>query len=898
MPNNDIAIIKVGKKSTLRLRGIRAYRAVTVSELISLTRDNSDRVKLIVVESITDKEYQPLCNFARGLKGGNTKIVFFCSSRDEVTSGAADELDCDTFTDTKLFYETVGKQLGIAIDPDLNVQAEAFKEAFVMDSEEFTGFEAFNEAVETIKSAVHEDKQDTVVDLPDLVSKYDITEEFSDNDLGIETEEPEKKPGEPNKSENNNQRTQINTSSLIKNQQNDAGVSAEELKLANDLAKAFQDKADTAIKQAETLKAENETLKTNAASSAKRLEEAVGKINELNKVIKAVKDEKKVLELELSKLETLEIIEDPVTLEEFNSVKAELSSLKSGESVSSHELEEVKTQLDSATATIEELEALKKSLEEQLDEFSNTIKIYESNAEEQKKNLMDALAKCTILEQEIDRLKNDDSDRVALADAQRKISDTQAKLTEAMDRVSELTYKVKNGANNRIVLMDMVKSAVEKLAVYEKVIEGQKNDINRMRSDNYSLQDTITALQSDRDELKAQVESHANSNTALVQTSRAEIDKINNEKILLAAQVENLRSQLIAKENQYNTLIQNTGGDETGGNLVAKNNALEELARTLRSELSKAKKEADDNVRELMTYKESVDRLADENRTMKQKMGALASGISGGGASVIGHLNPSGRGLIIPVFGSGSYGVTTSAVSLAYHLASNSKVVFIDMDLISAKSDSWFGLPLLNQVDGIPSNSKRSTGLGVFFDRGFNYFSENYDKLILRKVKLKGGSIDYIGGLYFKIDPLKLASADFNGLLTLCKNNYDYVVIDCGRLGASELNDQLTCALANASYRSVAVTPSEFIEVRNFRNLMQECHIDITKIAWLLNMAHNTKVNDKMKNMLSATKYSQVPFMDNLFELTDNGYKKKHFMQEKMSRDKFSYFVNSCVFNK
>ena len=143
-----------------------------------------------------------------------------------------------------------------------------------------------------------------------------------------------------------------------------------------------------------------------------------------------------------------------------------------------------------------------------------------------------------------------------------------------------------------------------------------------------------------------------------------------------------------------------------------------------------------------------------------------------------------------------------------------------------------------------------------------------------------------------------MASADFTGLITLCKNNYDYVIIDCGRLGASDLNDQLTKAMADVAYKVVAVTPSEFIEVRNFRNLLQEEHIDITKIAWLLNMCRNTKINDKMRSMLTATKYAQVPYMDNLFEITDNGYKKKHFMQERLSKDKFGYFVNSCIFNK
>lgn len=157
--------------------------------------------------------------------------------------------------------------------------------------------------------------------------------------------------------------------------------------------------------------------------------------------------------------------------------------------------------------------------------------------------------------------------------------------------------------------------------------------------------------------------------------------------------------------------------------------------------------------------------------------------------------------------------------------------------------------------------------------------------------KTKGGGLYYLSGLYYRPESYKLASANYEELFSLLGENFQYIIIDFGRLGSSELGDQLIKVISDVAYRNIVVTTANQFEVRNFKSKLTNLNMIMENIAWLLNMCTTTALDAKIKDLVSPCKYDILPRMEQYGA-------QENFLRTSLTRDRFNMFVDRAVFSR
>jgi len=231
------------------------------------------------------------------------------------------------------------------------------------------------------------------------------------------------------------------------------------------------------------------------------------------------------------------------------------------------------------------------------------------------------------------------------------------------------------------------------------------------------------------------------------------------------------------------------------------------------------------------------------------------------------------------------------AMSLTHKLCTTSKVLYMDFDLVAPKADSWFAkMPICQRVPGINRNDRRMSALGIFYEMGVQAFIANIDNIIEKCDRTKGGGIDYMSGVYYKVDNMKVTTADYSALFNFLSTRYQYIVVDMGRLGSSDINDQLIKIISEIAYKSVVVTTCDRFETRDFRTKLLDTKIDLNKVAWLLNMCDTTNIDDKIKSNVSPAKFGMLIKDINMYGIREK------FTRNKLNKDKLDLFINSVLF--
>ena len=181
------------------------------------------------------------------------------------------------------------------------------------------------------------------------------------------------------------------------------------------------------------------------------------------------------------------------------------------------------------------------------------------------------------------------------------------------------------------------------------------------------------------------------------------------------------------------------------------------------------------------------------------------------------------------------------------------------------KADIWFKInPIVKELKGTGIKSEALSGLGIFIEKGANYFIENSNIIIKRVLKTSKGYLDYLSGLYYRPSIGSMIGADYSNLFRYLGNSYNYIIVDFGRLGTSALNDNIIKAVSDISNKKVIVTNKNKLEVRTFNLKLMNANIDKENTLWLLNMCNNTSLDDKIKSFISPADYSIMMYSDSI----------------------------------
>lgn len=648
----------------------------------------------------------------------------------------------------------------------------------------------------------------------------------------------------------------------------------------------------------------------------KKFENEQGKVNEIS--------DSSNKELELMSLDLTNV------KNERDKFKGDIDRLNKQLKSSEEKVENITKERDDLKKKVESLEKEKKDLTKERDNLKaecdglkgerDTLKINVGDLETDKETLTERVETLEKEKSEFESLgnisvKNEESLNEKIESLAKEKSHLEDKL-EALENEKEQLSKKVETAEKKADAAEFAKFEIEETATaLDRKLNDKQSEIDQLKG-------TITNLNLQLDGCKADLSLATDVNSKMLEQQgdvnsqhKDEIDKLKQQISGLETKLKLTNEQLEQKEQQYSVLVAQQADKSAGASALASTNqTLEIVNKTLSEQLSVANKEitALKNSRtkltsEVKNYKDKCNQL---DSALKNTVKALGSGAgntekkeqtSNSNNDGIGYqyltvkpINYTGSAKIIPVFGCGGTGITTAAVSLASKICLTSNVLYIDMDITQASADAWFGqTPLCGGFSGLGLMDIECTGLGIFYEKGFNIFNNNLDKIIKNVEHTKGGGTDYLSGLIHRVDDERIANADYTSLFNRLGEKYTYIVVDLGRVGNSRINDSLIKAIFDISATNMAVVPQNYFSIRNFLLKVNEAKVDMHKLKLVINMCTATALDRRIKQALtskSISKYVMLLSDQNMVCIKDT------FIHNKLNRDKFAAFVNSDLF--
>lgn len=892
-------IVKVGDKSTLRFANSRVYRAITTTELQMLLDKHSD-CHIVIIEKIEENEQEQVKEIASAFRNKDemNDVLFFIPDNDDITSGIADELDYNIYLNIEDIYKAINVNYGLNTSIKLDDRKQIIEEAGIPDDIPAFDIEADFESITaelgedsvSNEEALKEESENYISD--DNIQKYNETvEKDTEDTVESAVETVEEKAEEDTKVENDSSETE--ESSLEEKEQTTENIENNEETSENTSEVSSDD-----IEHIKDLKMQLKDAKEDYNEILSDMKKATARITSLEDVIRILESEKEEMVQRYNNIVLSdEVFEDPISLAEYSDIKNSVDELKSKIAKLESTIESLNdtlahkaTDIENRDNTIKELRENETKLNEEIEKINSSIASGEAFSDE-RKELESQIASITSEKEEAEKRENETIDK--LNDTQRSLEDATALLSSETNEKNDILGKLNSTLGELAEIKGKLKESENKVGQLEKELEKTQfeNDENSRLVKEHS--DKIAELEKSAIDTAKQTELANNSSLAEKNELETKISK-------LEAQLTVTKEQLAQKEEQYNNLVSTSGVDESGASvLLETNKTLENISKTLReqlasttAELEQSKMKESDAQTKIRSLTSQVERLQSNLNTFAASGGGTGKASLGNTDAEVASIQYRSHSQIITVFGSGSFGITTTAMSIANKLASSSKVLYIDFDLVSPMADSWFQInPMVSGINGLNNNDIKNSGLGIFIEHGLNIFNQNLDRIIRCVQKTKGGGLHYLSGLYYYVDSNKLAGADFSGLFNLLAANFQYIICDLGRLGSSAIGDSLITAISNIAYKNIVVTTTNYFEIRNFKTKLTYNQIYLDRVIWLLNMCQKSNIEPNVKKLISPCNYDIMPKIEQ-FNQTES------FTRNFGTRDRFGAFLDRCVFSR
>lgn len=843
MATNSL-IVKVNSKSSVRFCNCKVYRAITTYDLNKLLEKNRE-CHLLIIEGIYEEEQDDIKEIITDFlnKDKDNRVIFYIPDEDDgITSGIADELDYTIYLNLSDLYRTIYDEFKINVS-SLLLDNKRLNSAELQETlpEGVTDFfssmktEDIDKDIKEAEDIIHEKEiEETKENVVETTKEVEITEDIEE-ETKVEIEDTMDNIEVANTDD-------IEPLEDIDEDENNLADANEEYKKDESLSEDTQKRIDD-------LELQLRDAKYDYSVVLKDMREAVSSISELEDMVRVLQDEKEEFNNKYSQLvDDDTVLEDPISLVEYEELKEDIEELKKSNSELKEKLESKKEKLEKLTSEIEELENSKTELSnnysEAADKLDNTeikLKETESLLEENTARLDEAIENIKQLEEE----SNKKSEEINLRESE--IAKQLEVTSEQEEKIDEQLKKIKEQSKKIEELNNFVTNADDKIKVASEESNKKVEELNK------TLSDVNSRLKFTTEQLKD-------------------------------------------REEQYNKLVATSGMDEKGASkLLENNNTLQKMNNTLNEQFNKLNKELGSaNEKEKKLLKEIQELKEDKNHlnSIINNFGGSSKGAVANVEDVMKDIQYNEQAVIIPVFGSGSFGITSTAMSIANRLSPASRVVYVDFDIITPKADTWFGMnPICKGIPGLGVNDIRATGLSVFLELGIGTFEKYYNSLVKSVEATKSGRLDYISGVYHNIDATKLMVADYSTFLKFLASKYQYIIIDFGRLGSNKVTDYLIKLVGNVSLKGVAVTTNDKFDIRNFKLKLTDNKYDTNRIAWLLNLCTSTSIDEKTKAQISPSKYCFMTLDMDIFG------RRKTFLNNKINKDKFELFMNSCLFS-
>lgn len=810
-------VIKVSKSSRIRLRNTKAYRAINFQEL-DYYIDNYNDINLVIIENASNDDFESV---KKCQDSSVAKVLAYSESE------VSDE--------TKAKYKEIGIEYLIGleslqdyIEDTLNVEVATHKRVrdtkvieIVEGGEEGESSDV-NEAISLFNDTA-EKEEAKEKDADEARRRY---QEELEESLRAIRENTEIVSEDTDEDEDNNISVTITSKDDLGKDINEEELFKEEteqeeedIRIANEeLGKVIQDK-DIEIERLD-----------------KQLSITLDKLASLSKVKEVIEREKKDIETRLNNI----MIDDDVTEVLIGALDRE------GYERKIKDLESEIADLNLKLLDIDNLQA----------RINNLDTIISTKEQDELK-----------LKEEITRLSNN---------------------TE----LDNLKVKIETEVASRLALSDLINSILLKLnsikeSLNSKTIEynNAMNELRKLQDSYSSVEDRDRKLIGERDRLKKELvnskniyESRINALTAdnknkatnysLLQLEKGDVERrlqdMSDKYDLIQEKFTDMNGkytkaqQLLAEQkkiiDQYKDIDINTLQDSTS--------ILEKTNSSMVIEIGRYKQKIADAESRLVAQNTMIESLKKQNDSLRQTTKSVqAGGFSGASEELNIRCDYSGGAKIIGVVGSGSIGITTTAISLCHKL--RGRVLFIDMDIVSPKADGYLKKnPMIKGLDGFTdrASSMYQTGLGTLLYKDADYFIDHESLIVQLAAKTRDGYIlDYISGLYTKAPLLRYMTVDFGKFLSYFGKKYDYIVCDLGRVGGSEIQNALIRMISGIAYKIVVIALHNKVDMRSVKLRLDSEKIKADNTIWMLNMSKNAAMDDVMRRCIGQQPFVIMP---------------------------------------
>lgn len=590
-------------------------------------------------------------------------------------------------------------------------------------------------------------------------------------------------------------------------------------------------------------------------------------------------------------------------------IENDIEVIEKSEITDTEELKELREELNIKNERIKisderiaNLVKIRESLQDEVDFYKNLvakisaeddiINVQTKDSEETLAKLAESKHKIKQLEININNIQKElykiDELRAELSERDKLISELRSDLSQARtdDKYKEISVRLEHEIHVRRQLLGVTKNLVD---AYTRILDRNKDLVaenSTLKDSNSKLSRNVTELNDKLSDLKEEASTKIRISNEKLRTAQQKADDFNTRLIqsrndlevaikekedalnrLSEIQIENnkitaaesdLKSELRTLKSEIEVQKNINDGlqkkiDEFNKVDIAQlreDKAISDMGvNQMIQELGRVKKELQATRFEVKRRDDTISRLEEEKNRMEVTNKSLSRNMASAEKLMI-QVQYTSKASIIPVFSSGSYGSTTMAVSIAKRLPG--KVLLLDFDCVNPKIDPWFEInPLIKTLDGLVGMEQ--TAFTALIKKGVDYVIEHRDEIFRSVSKKKGNEVVYFSGTYTEIDLSEFASVDFQQFLNFVGSEYNYIVVDLGRIGGNDNTNALIRMFNSISWRNVMVCLHDKYDLRTTYITSKNHKINYTKTIWALNMAKSTKLDDSMKKILGAS---------------------------------------------
>lgn len=420
---------------------------------------------------------------------------------------------------------------------------------------------------------------------------------------------------------------------------------------------------------------------------------------------------------------------------------------------------------------------------------------------------------------------------------------------EIIDELSQAHTDVRSAEENAASYANKEKDALDKLSAANGRITELEGEIAK-------LADSLESVKESNEELSLDIVQLEKEKDNLNGELTAVRDKLNEEK-----NKEEKTLDLVEEKEQELAELRSYKIEDMEAEIAQSREMLAEYAKAM-AELRVSNDAYKEENAELKQQVSNYSEMADKAHNKMVAHDRLTAGDYG----TVLNIDYRGKAMVVAVFGSGGHGTTAVATAIAERLVSNGNdVALVDYDFRSPKMDAVYNInPFIDGLSDMIVSELRRTSVGALIKLGGKKWADYFNRMgkVVNQNKGRGeGNLVYHSGCYECLTSVEITNADYDTMLRKLGIEFDYIVLDMGRLEGSGAIANFQAGISNCANQNFLVTSCTYADIRSTNVRAINSRMKMNNTCWVTNMKTGKLTPAAEKIVESAESSVEIPFV-------------------------------------